>query len=89
MGDWRRAVARFLEFPEDLFLNQPRLIIFGGGRLVVENHRGLVEYDGERILVARPQGFIEVRGTDLEVRRLDGEELEITGGIGSVSLNHS
>lgn len=86
MRGFRRAVARFFDFPEDLLLNEPRLTLYGEGRLVVENHRGLLSYFPERLLVARPEGRLEIRGEALRVARMDDEGLVITGRVISLLI---
>lgn len=83
----RKRVADALELQHDVALNLPILHITGGERLLMENHRGLLEYGRNRIRIASTAGVVEVEGEDLSIKTVGRDEILITGSILSVKLN--
>lgn len=69
---------------EDLRGGRPRVEIIGNERVIVENHRGIVEYD-DTILRIRCNGCeVQITGVDLALTALSLDELAVTGVIVSV-----
>lgn len=60
--------------------------IFGNSRLIVENHRGVVQYEHCRICIKTGNGIIEVHGQTLELAKMSKEQLVIVGRIERVCL---
>ena len=67
-------------------LNESRVTMTGGKRLVIEGQRGVLEYGNERIAAASPEGKITVSGTALMMDAMDTDTLVISGKILSVEL---
>ena len=86
---WRElpeeAADRF-DLPADAVAGMPRITITGRSRVLIENHKGLLEYGEETIEVAGGRLRIRIRGTDLQLRAMDREDLIITGRILTVEL---
>lgn len=66
---------------------QPLIEIAGNCRVLVENHFGVREYSPERIGINVKYGIVEICGCALELRRMTGEQLVISGRIHSVTLH--
>ncbi len=64
----------------------PLVEIAGHRRVLVENHRGIVEYGSQAICVKVKFGQICIRGTSLELARMTKGQLIISGCIESVHL---
>lgn len=80
-----RAAARF-DIPEEAATDVPRITISGGGRVLIEGHRGLLEYGEERIAAAGAGCTILIKGEHLRMRAMSGRELVVTGRLWSVEL---
>lgn len=65
-------------------LNESRVTMTGGKRLVIEGQRGVLEYGNERIAVASPEGRITVSGAALTLDAMDTDTLVISGRIAAV-----
>ncbi len=66
---------------------QPLLELLGNNRVLIENHRGIMEYGSERIQVRVKFGSICVCGEKLQLCRMQGTLLVITGCIRDISVN--
>ena len=61
----RKRLADALELQHDVALNLPVLHLTGSERLLMENHRGLLEYGRGKIRIASTAGVVEIEGQDL------------------------
>lgn len=64
----------------------PLVELAGDQRVLIENHGGVCEYGTERIRVKLSYGQICVCGADMELARMNQDQLVISGRIDSVSL---
>ena len=70
----------------ELLPGTPIVEICDMGRVLVENHRGIVGYSGNEIRVKAPYGWICVCGECLKLSRMSKTKLVITGRILGVTL---
>ena len=71
---------------EDLVGGLPRLELTGGSRLLIEDHRGILEYTDTVLRVALRRGTITVVGEELQLTALTLRELAVSGRIRSIEL---
>lgn len=83
----RKHIADALELQHDVALNLPVLHITGGERLLMENHKGLLEYGRNKIRIASTAGTVEIEGDNLTIKAIGRDDVLITGGIKSVNIN--
>ena len=67
-------------------IRPPLIEILDDRRVLIENHRGIVEYGNSRITVERHNGGISVVGTELQVSEISKEKVVIVGKIRGVEL---
>ena len=79
-------LAGWYDLPEESLSGAPRITISGGGRVLVEGHRGLIEYGEDRIAAAGAGCTILIKGEDLRMRSMSGRELVVTGRLWAVEL---
>ncbi len=65
---------------------QPLLELYGDGRVLIENHQGIQEYGNERIRIRVKFGGICVCGEQLQLCRMQDNQLIITGRIQAITL---
>lgn len=88
MGEWlgarlsRRVAASFLA--EDFADGCPRIEIMGDRRVLIENHKGILEYGDTLMRINCGKMIVRIVGTELELRALSLSELAVTGKIASV-----
>lgn len=82
----RKRLADALELQHDVALNLPVLHLTGSERLLMENHRGLLEYGRGKIRIASTAGVVEIEGQDLSIQSVGREDVLVTGVIGSIAI---
>ncbi len=89
MGKGRYFLERLADGAElsgEPMPGQPVVEIAGDRRVLVENHRGILEYSRERIGIKVKYGVVAVCGCGLEVIRMTREQLVISGRIDGISI---
>ncbi|MDD3243619.1 MAG: YabP/YqfC family sporulation protein [Eubacteriales bacterium] len=81
-----RKVSEALEIPGDAMFGLPSLQWTGQDRLVVQNHRGIVDYTPQSIVIDTRQGQYRVGGEGLYLEMLSREMLVLRGEISAISL---
>ena len=79
---WRTLVRE----STPVFDGRPRVDLQGDRRVVIENHRGMVEYSDTCMRVAVRGGVVKVTGLNLELQIMNHDELVIGGIIAAVAL---
>ena len=64
----------------------PIVELAGDHRVLIENHRGVVEYGTESICVKVKYGLLCVRGSDMELAKMTKDQLVIAGKIETVTI---
>ena len=74
------------DLPEEPMPGQPIVEIYGGNRILVENHLGVKGYGRAQITVKVKYGYIQISGSCLELTRMTRDQLIIHGNIDQVTL---
>ena len=77
----QRRVFEGLDLPEELLPGVIKATFYGWERLLIENHRGVLEYGGERIRILTEAGVILITGSDLTLLEFGSERIDIRGCI--------
>jgi sporulation protein YqfC len=85
----RKRLADALELQHDVALNLPVLHVTGSDRLLMENHRGLLEFGRGKIRIASTAGTVEITGEGLDIKSVGREDVLVTGNIASIIINRS
>ena len=80
-----RAADTF-DLPGEVLMDLPRITVTGGGRVVVENHKGLLDYGPNAILINGGKLTLKLLGDKLELRAMNARELLITGDVFQVEF---
>ena len=78
--------ADTFDLPGEVVWDLPRITIVAGNRVVVENHKGLMDYNENSIVVAGGRVEVRILGNDLELRAMNADELLITGDVFNVEF---
>ena len=82
-----RRVSDALGVPVDIALNMPRMSFEGNARLVLDNHRGLVEYTPSHLQINTPAGQIDITGRRLRIRGISREQIVADGWFDRVEFS--
>ena len=74
------------DLPEESLPGQPIVEIVGQRRVLIENHKGVIEYSDCVVRVKMKYGAVCVTGGHLELSRMTKGQLIISGSIESVKL---
>ncbi len=77
-------LAERLELPEEAVSGATKLSVTGGKRILIENHRGILEYGSERIAVRTDSGTLILSGTELHLLGMNEQELLFGGRLQNV-----
>lgn len=86
MPKWIEDIAERFDLPAETAAGLPKITVTGDSRVLIENHKGLLEYSGELIEVGAGRLRLRVRGEGLTLRAMDGEVLLITGKVFGVDM---
>lgn len=81
MDDIRGLFSRWLDLPEDLPLDLPRLTFVGDLQILLENHRGVLSFHEDEAVVATRIGPLTIWGKGLRVGAVDLDAIVLTGRI--------
>lgn len=89
MEEKKGLLQRLLEsggLEEETIPGQSVVELLGDNRVLVENHRRIIEYDLTRICLQLNFGTIVIVGCNLRLRAMTGRKLLITGKIQQIEL---
>lgn len=86
MANWNETLAERLDLPGELLPGVPRLTLTGSHSVLVENHRELLLCTEELVVVGCGRLRLRILGTELLLRSMDRDELQITGNICGVEV---
>ena len=87
MKDNRKSkINRFLEIPEEVYSNTPKIIITGFEEMVVENFKGILEYEEFFVRINTYLGIININGFDLKLENMSDDDIKVTGKIESFDI---
>ncbi len=72
---------RKVGLPEEVLLDVPRVVLMGDQRVIIENHKGIVEYAGQSVRVRTACGLMEIQGNDLRLEYFGASDLVVLGRI--------
>ena len=75
-----------VDLPEESLPRQTVVELLGDGRVLIEQHKWVVEYSPERIGVRVGFGVVSVTGEKLRLGLMTCEKLVILGKISSIEL---
>ena len=71
---------------EETFAGVPIVELAGDKRILIEGHRGVTNYSAESICVKVKYGYVKVCGKELELAKMTGKQVIITGRIDAVQI---
>ena len=81
----RQAAESFLA--DDFTPGVPRIEILGDRRVLVENHKGILEYGDTLMRINCGKMIVRITGADLVLKALSLSELAVTGKIACVEYD--
>ena len=82
----KAAISEALELPGEITLNLPKIIMIGHSRMLIENHKGVIEFTPLKIRLNSGIGVIKIEGIDLNLKNIAADDIIVTGKIKTVSF---
>ena len=79
-----RALSDRLQLPEDVLLGAAKIVVTAGRKVLIENHKGILEYTPEHIVVNLGKGKLSLLGQGFLLEAMNSGELLISGTIQSM-----
>lgn len=87
-NDFLDKAADILELPGEVMAGMPRITVTGCRRVLVENHKGILEYGSERIHINGGRMVLKIQGSELELKSMNSTELLVTGRIVAMEFEY-
>ena len=79
-------MAIVVDLPGEAIPGQPLIEVAGERRVLIENHRGVVQYGESEICLRVSYGFVKVLGCGLRLLRMTRQQVIICGKIDGIEL---
>ena len=76
---------RFL--PPEATRGMLRVVLQGRERLLIEQHRGIVDYTDSRLTVRLSEGYLKINGECLSIREYTKQDLSVHGKINGLEFS--
>lgn len=77
---------KFLDLPEEITSNEPKVTIMGFNQMLIENYKGILEYQEFFIRINTYTGIININGFHLSLNEMTGDDIIVTGKIESIDF---
>lgn len=81
----REKVLNKLEFPTDVVLDLPKIIVVGNKEITIENHKGIMAFDNNMIKINSRIGAVIVMGEKFEILFIGENTITISGIFKKIS----
>ena len=71
----------------DMYSKLPLVELAGCGRVLIENHAGVLSYSQEEIAVRVCYGWLQIAGQKMMLAEMSREQLVITGQIDGLTVH--
>lgn len=82
-----QSLAGFLDIPQDIVLDLPRITMLGNQQLLVENHKGIIEYTPSLVRIKLNQGELFIQGQNLTLGNLQAEQILVEGTLRGITYD--
>lgn len=84
-----RKIEEILEIPTELSTDNPKITIIGFEKVLIENHKGILEYQDYFIRLNTYIGIININGFNLKLDEMNTDDLIITGRIEGIDFENT
>ena len=74
-------VTKKMGVPDEVSVGTSRITLTGNYRLILENHKGLIEYSTETVRIKTLDGTVRIEGNELLLDVMDSSTVAISGNV--------
>lgn len=82
----KNKIGKILEIPQEVYSDNPKIIITGFEEMIVENFKGILEYEDFFVRINTHIGIININGFDLKLENMSDDDIKVTGKIESFDI---
>ena len=75
----KEKILNKLDFPTDISLDLPKIIVVGNREITIENHKGIISFESNIVKINSRVGAISVQGRDFEILFIGETTITIRG----------
>ena len=81
----REKIFNKLDFPRDISLDLPKIIVVGNREITIENHKGIIFFETNMVKINSRIGAIIIEGKEFEILFIAETSVTISGVFNSIS----
>ena len=85
----QKRIDKILEFPQEVYLNVPKIIITGFDEMIIENFKGILEYEEFFVQLNTYIGIININGYGLTLENMTNDDIKVKGKIESIDIERT
>ena len=74
-----------LDFPSDISMDLPKIIVVGNREITIENHKGIIAFESSMVKINSRIGTITISGRNFEILFIGETSMTISGRFEGVS----
>lgn len=78
-----------LEFPKDIAMDLPKIIIIGNREITIENHKGIAAFENSMVKINSRIGTITIKGRNFEILFIGDTSMTISGKFEGISYEET
>lgn len=81
----REILLNKLDFPSDISLDLPKIIVVGDKEITIENHKGIIFFETNMVKINSRIGEIIIKGKDFKILFIAETSITISGIFNGIS----
>ena len=81
----KERILNKLEFPHDISLDLPKIIVIGNREIIIENHKGIIFFETNMVKINSRIGAIVIKGEAFEILFIAETSITISGIFQGIS----
>ena len=81
----KEKILNKLDFPNDISLDLPKIIVVGNREITIENHRGIMAFETNMVKINSRIGAITINGEKFEILFIGETTITISGIFNGIS----
>jgi sporulation protein YqfC len=81
----KERILNKLEFPHDISLDLPKIIVIGNREIIIENHKGIIFFETNIVKINSRIGAIVIKGEAFEILFIAETSITISGNFQGIS----
>ena len=81
----KEKILSKLDFPRDISLDLPKIIVIGNREIIIENHKGIIFFETNMVKINSRIGAIVIKGEAFEILFIAETSITISGKFQGIS----